>query len=192
MPARDLGECPLYFAPPLPPEVSHLLTAASAAGKPEQVELALLRANLLAPENPVVLVGLYRHYSRRQRLPEALQAAEQARLLSGRQLGLPDSPEEAGSPAPDHLWSEIGRRRHRAAFGLLRFHLLALRAAGILLLRLGEIAASRTRLARLAALDRDDQLGGARLLAVVEQFRPGTSPCRPAAIAPTTPSCIAH
>jgi hypothetical protein len=49
--------------------------------------------------------------------------------------------------------------------------LLALKAASIVLLRLGQIPASRARLIKLAGLDSRDQLGAAKLLEVVDEFQ---------------------
>lgn len=174
----DFSDCQLYFAEPLPLEAARLLNLAAheyskkGSGetryKDKDSELALLRAHLLAPENLTVLVGLYRYYYFQHRLPEALQITERAMQIAGRQLGLPNDWQEMNEVS-------IGNAA-TSSFGLLRFYLLALKAAGIVLLRLGEIAASRARLCKLAALDQRDLLGAARLLEVVDQFQPHASP----------------
>jgi len=52
----------------------------------------------------------------------------------------------------------------------MRFYLLAMKAASVVLLRLGQIDASRDRLIKLAGLDSRDQLGAAKLLEVVDAF----------------------
>lgn len=157
----DFDDCQLYFAEALPAEAEALLAAAAADGR-DGAETALLRAHLLAPEHLAVLVALYRHYFHRRRLDDALVVAERALQVSGRQLGLPAD------------WRELDQTcvgcAAASAFGRLRFHLLALKAAGVLLLRLGELDAARQRLHKLADLDRDDRLGAARLLAVVDEF----------------------
>jgi hypothetical protein len=57
------------------------------------------------------------------------------------------------------------------SFGLLRFYLLALKAASVVLLRLGQITESRARLIKLASLDSRDQLGAGKLLEVVDEFQ---------------------
>jgi hypothetical protein len=118
---------------------------------------------LLAPENLMVLVGLYRYYFDPHRLEDALVVAERAMQLAGRQLGLPND------------WQLLDESRLGSAaassFGLLRFYLLALKAASIVLLRLGQIPASRARLIKLAGLDSRDQLGAAKLLEVVDEFQ---------------------
>ncbi len=158
----DFSDCKLYFEEPLPAEAERLIAqAASEYGEPT-AELALLRAHLLAPENLMVLVGLYRYYFYQHRLDDALVVAERSMQLSGRHLGLP----------PDWQLLDETRLGPAAAnsFGLLRFYLLALKAASVVLLRLGRIAESRLRLIKLAALDRRDQLGAAKLLEVVDEF----------------------
>ena len=159
----DFNDCKLYFEDPLPAAAEALLALAAREYGEPSAELALLRAHLLAPDNLTVLVGLYRYYFYQHRLEDALQVAERALALSGRQLGLPDD------------WNQLDENRLGPAaansFGLLRFHLLALKAASVVLLRLGRIAASRARLIKLAALDSRDQLGAGKLLEVVDEFR---------------------
>ncbi|HNE15268.1 MAG TPA: hypothetical protein PLL39_04545, partial [Rhodocyclaceae bacterium] len=56
------------------------------------------------------------------------------------------------------------------SFGLLRFYLRALKAASVVLLRLGRIEESRARLHVLAAVDSRDQLGASKLLEVIATF----------------------
>ena len=111
----------------------------------------------------MVLVGLYRYYFYQHRLEDALVVAERSMQLSGRHLGLPAD------------WNQLDETRLGSAaansFGLLRFYLLALKAASVVLLRLGQIPASRARLIKLAALDSRDQLGAAKLLEVVDEFQ---------------------
>lgn len=158
----DFADDTLYFEEPLAAEAAALLVqAANAYGEPS-AELALLRAHLLAPDSLTVLVGIYRYYFYQHRLEDALQVAELAMQLSGRRLGLP-------------AWELIDEARLAAAaassFGMLRFYLLALKAASVVLLRLGRIADSRQRLGKLAALDSRDQLGAGKLLEVVDAFR---------------------
>ncbi len=160
----DFSDCKLYFEDPLPAAAEALIAEASREYGSPGAELALLRAHLLAPDNLTVLVGIYRYYFYQHRLEDALQVAELAMQLSGRQLGL---------PADLALLDEW---RRAASFGLLRFYLLALKAASVVLLRLGRIADSRPRLIKLAGLDSRDQLGAAKLLEVVDEFRsPDTS-----------------
>ncbi|UCV05167.1 hypothetical protein [Dechloromonas denitrificans] len=162
----DFSDCKLYFEDALPAEAERLIAqAASEYGEPA-AELSLLRAHMHAPENLSVLVGIYRYYFYQHRLEDALIVAERAMQLSGRHLGLPTD------------WNQLDETRLGSAaansFGLLRFYLLALKAASVVLLRLGRIAASRARLIKLASLDSRDQLGAAKLLEVVDEFQQQT------------------
>jgi len=164
----DFTDCTLYFEGPLPAEAERLIAQAGRDFGGPGAEQALLRARGLAPEHLAVLVGLYRTYCCQHRLEDALQVAEGAMEIAGRQLGLP----------PD--WRALNERWLASAaatsFGLLRFYLLALKAAGVVLLRLGQVSASRDRLTMIAALDRSDQLGASRLLQVVDAFRKPADP----------------
>lgn len=159
----DFSDCKLYFEEALPPEAERLIAQAAAEYGEASAELSLLRAHLLAPENLAVLVGLYRYYFYQHRLEDALVVAERAMQLSGRHLGLPTDWRKL---------DEIGLGVAAAnSFGLLRFYLLALKAASIVLLRLGQIPESRSRLIKLASLDSRDQLGAGKLLEVVDEFQ---------------------
>lgn len=161
----------LYFEETLPPEAEGLLIESSRHFATEQGEVLLLRAFLLAPDHLAILVELYRYYSAHQRLPEALRMAERAMQLAARRLDLPGD------------WQRLDDARLANAaissFGLLRFYLLALKSASVLLLRLGRVDASRLRLNKLAALDRRDQLGAARLLEALDAFVPRPSVATP-------------
>jgi len=159
----DFSDCKLYFEDELPAEAERLIAQAAAEYGDPAAELSLLRAHMLAPENLSVLVGLYRYYFYQHRLADALVVAERAMQLSGRHLGLPTD------------WNLLDETRLGSAaansFGLLRFYLLALKAASVVLLRLGQIADSRARLIKLASLDSRDQLGAGKLLEVVDEFQ---------------------
>ena len=163
----DFSDCKLYFEDALPAEAERLIAQAAEDYGDPAAELALLRANLLAPEHLTVLVSLYRYYFYQHRLEDALQVAERAMQLSGRHLGLPAN------------WEQLDETRLGIAaansFGLLRFYLLALKAASVVMLRLGDIDASRARLIKLAGLDIRDQLGAAKLLEVLTLL-PGHGP----------------
>lgn len=167
----DFSDCKLYFEDALPAEAERLIAQAAAEYGEASAELSLLRAHLIAPENLMVLVGLYRYYFYQHRLEDALVVAERAMQLSGRHLGLPTD------------WNLLDETRLGSAatnsFGLLRFYLLALKAASVVLLRLGRIPASRARLIKLAGLDSRDQLGAGKLLEVVDEFQSSTEPSAP-------------
>ena len=159
----DFSDCKLYFEDELPAEAERLIAQAASEYGEAGAELSLLRAHLLAPENLSVLVGIYRYYFYQHRLEDALVVAERAMQLSGRHLGLPTDwrlldETRLGSPAAN-------------SFGLLRFYLLALKAASVVLLRLGQITESRARLIKLSSLDSRDQLGAGKLLEVVDEFQ---------------------
>ena len=164
----DFSDCKLYFEDALPAEAERLIARAAAEYGDPEAEMSLLRAHLLAPENLSVLVGLYRYYFYQHRLEDALVVAERAMQLSGRHLGLPTD------------WNLLDETRLGSAaknsFGLLRFYLLALKAASVVLLRLGQISASRARLSKLAGLDSRDQLGAGKLLEVVNEFQQSDEP----------------
>jgi tetratricopeptide (TPR) repeat protein len=167
----DFSDCKLYFEDALPVEAERLIAQAAAEYGEASAELSLLRAHLLAPENLSVLVGIYRYYFYQHRLEDALVVAERAMQLSGRHLGLPTD------------WRLLDETRLGSAaansFGLLRFYLLALKAASVVLLRLGQIAESRARLIKLASLDSRDQLGAGKLLEVVDEFQSTTEEASP-------------
>ncbi len=167
----DFSDCKLYFEDALPAEAERLIAQAASEYGEASAELSLLRAHLLAPENLSVLVGLYRYYFYQHRLEDALVVAERAMQLSGRELGLPTD------------WRLLDETRLGSAaansFGLLRFYLLALKAASVVLLRLGQISESRARLIKVASLDSRDQLGAGKLLEVVDEFQSTAEPIAP-------------
>lgn len=160
----DFSDCQLYFEEALPEHARAGVEAASRDYGSAEAEMALLRAHLWAPEHLEVLVALYRYYFYQHRLAETLVVAERTLQLTARRLELP--PE----------WSRLNEQNLAVAaglsFGLLRFHLMALKASAVVLLRLGRTAEARERLLKLKSLDSRDQLGVARLLEVVDQFQP--------------------
>jgi tetratricopeptide (TPR) repeat protein len=156
----EFNEHSLYFDPPLPARVEALLNEAAEAYASGAAELPLLRAYVLAPGNLTVLVALYRYFYYQQRLDEALKVAEQARIAAGSALGFPAD------------WSRLDLRylsnAVRQSMGLVRFCLLALKAEGFLLLRMGELEQGRSRLQKVRELDDADRLGAGALLAVCD------------------------
>lgn len=160
----DFSDCQLYFEEPMPSEAANLLAQASSEYGDAGAELALLRAHLLAPENLTVLVGIYRYYFYQHRLDDALIVAERALAVAATQLRL-------NTDWRYMTHAHLGDAAQRS-FGLLRFYLIALKAASVVLLRLGRFAAARERLQKLAELDSNDRLGVARLLEVVNEFQP--------------------
>ena len=159
----DFSDCKLYFEDALPAEAERLIAHASANYGSPDAEMALLRANLIAPEHLTVLVSLYRYYFYQHRLDDVLVVADHAKRIAARHLGIPAD------------WRKIDEARIGTAaaisFGLLRFYLLAIKAESVVLLRLGRIGESRDRLIQLAALDSRDRLGAAKLLEIVDEFQ---------------------
>jgi len=159
----DFTDCNLYFEDALPAEAEALLDQASAEYGEPGAETALLGAYALAPRNLTVLVGLYRFYFYQHRMEDALHVADQAMSVSGSTLGLPAdwrhlTPACVAAAAADRQ------------FALLRFYLLALKAASIVLLRLRRIDEAKARLKMIATLDSKDHLDSAKLLEVIAEF----------------------
>jgi hypothetical protein len=150
----------LYFDEPMEAKVRTLIAAASERYGEGAAELPLLEAYALAPESLTVLVALYRFYYYQHRLTEAVGIADLALGITARHLGLPKD------------WRRLeGSHIARAAsnsMSLLRFHLLCLKAAAYLKLRLGKEDEGKQMLRKLLELDSHDRLGARQLLNVVE------------------------
>ena len=159
MDLHDFDSVSLYFDDACPPEVLGLLDMAARSCIEGEGELPLLQAYLHAPEQLVVLVGLYRYYFYKHRLAEADLVARRAMAVSGRRLGLPDDWQQMDQIA---LADAASR-----SMGLLRFWLLALKARAVLALREGRTVVGQQMLEKLAILDQHDRLGASALLTVV-------------------------
>jgi hypothetical protein len=159
MDLMDFDQPSLYFDDPLAPEIEHLLHQAALSYGKAQAEALLLRAYFLAPEQLVVLVALYRYYFYQHRPEDALMVADRALSVAARRLDLPADWQRL---QPEHVGHAVLR-----SMGLLRFHLMVLKAAAYLHLRQGDHATGRAMLEKLAALDSHDRLGGKALLDVV-------------------------
>lgn len=163
----EFSDCKLYFEEPLPAAAEELIEAAARDYGTTEGERSLLYAHLMAPDHLTVLVGLYRYYFYQHRLGEALLVANRSMQLAAERLQLPAD------------WRALDEQNLGVAaslsFGLLRFYLLAMKAASVVLLRLGRTDEARERLIKLAFLDSRDQLGAAKLLEVVDEFRPAES-----------------
>ena len=134
-------------------------TDASPAARRPRKELALLRAFLYAPDSLTVL----------DLACTAITLSAPPGRSAGRGLPrhAPGQPRLGISDDWRRL-DEHGLGGRRAPFGLLRFYLLALKAAGVVLLRLGDIDNARDHLEQLAALDQRDQLGASALLDIID------------------------
>ena len=86
----DFSDCKLYFEDELPAAAELLIAQAAQDYGDPTAELALLRANLLAPEHLTVLVSLYRYYFYQHRLNDVLIVADHAMRISAHHLGIPN------------------------------------------------------------------------------------------------------
>ena len=161
MDLQDFDGAGLYFDEPQDAAVAACLRSAAEQYAEGNGEAPLLAALALAPADLSVLVGLYRFYYYQHRYADALQIAERVMATVGPRLGLPvdwralAATQLAGAAARGH--------------GLLRFHLLALKGAGYLNLRLGRFEQGKAMLAQVVELDADDRLGARLLLGVLAE-----------------------
>ena len=179
MDLQDFGGTGLYFDEPRTPRVVVLLDAASAQYATGTAEQPLLAAQALAPGDLSVLVGLYRFYFYQHRHADALRIAEQVLEVVAPRLGLPTA------------WGELDADGLACvppeAIGLLRFHLLALKGAGYLSLRLGLFGQGKAMLSKVAELDADNRLGAHLLLEVLAANSAAIFTFPPAATVETRP-----
>ncbi|HSD36048.1 MAG TPA: hypothetical protein VLC92_00985 [Rhodocyclaceae bacterium] len=122
--------------------------------------LALLeQAHVIAPRHPATLIALYRFHFYGNRLPEARDVALRALDMALAALGLPSR------------WQDV---EADACFTLLeplpRFFLFTLKGYAYLSLRLGELDAGREAIAKLDALDPQDEVGYRVLDAVLARM----------------------
>jgi tetratricopeptide (TPR) repeat protein len=161
MDLQDFEAQALYFEDPLPECVETLLQEAAAAYGSEDAERRLLQAYFLEPGHLTVLVALYRYFYYRHRYQDALLVAERAMAVSGSRLGLRTAWQDLTLPS---LGPGILR-----SMTLTRFYLMALKGAGYLLLRSGDIRAGLARLEKVTELDTDDRLGVRALVQVARR-----------------------
>lgn len=159
MDLQDFNGEGLYFDDPADPQVDAWLAAAAEQYAEGNAEQPLLAAQRLAPDNLTVLVGLYRFYYYQHRYADALAIAERVMAVVGPRLGLPAHWRQLDQAA---LVTAAAR-----GFGLLRFHLLALKGAGYLSLRLGRFEQGKAMLVKVAELDQGNRLGARLLLDVL-------------------------
>lgn len=117
---------------------------------------ALMRAQMLAPQHPAVLIALYRHHFYGHRLAAARDVARRALLAGAQALGLPA------------VWREVPRQPLAGAKenAAVRFYLFTLKGYAYLSLRLDDDVEARDALTLLRHLDPDDAVGGALVEAV--------------------------
>jgi tetratricopeptide (TPR) repeat protein len=139
----------------------HLRLAASSYRDDDLAEAHLWQAKAAAPDHPAVLIGLYRFYFYKNRLPEALSIARACLEKSAKDNRLPLD------------WREV--RPSDAAFGdfgaaLPRFYLFTLKGYAYLNMRLGHIEEAQAVIAKLLELDSSDKVGANILLGVLERM----------------------
>jgi hypothetical protein len=161
MDLHDFDTTSLYFDEPCPARVEALIAEAAEAYASGEGELPLLRAYLLAPEQLVVLVGMYRYYFYQHRLADADLVAKRAMTVSGERLGFP-----ADWRHLDALGLGSGIRQ---SMGLARFWLMSLKARAILALREGRLVQARAMLDKLRELDEMDRLGVQPLIDLLDR-----------------------
>lgn len=159
---KELDGAGCYFEEELTDEVRQLLDdAAESYGNEERAELLLQQAMIKAPKSLTVMVALYRFYFYRHRLDETLEVAARAMRLSGSALGL------------NCDWPELKLKDFdRQAAGKVttgRFYLFALKGAGYINMRLGELELGTAQLRKVSELDPEDRLGASVLLKVAEE-----------------------
>lgn len=158
MDLQDFEGQDMYFNEPLPDKVAGLIDRAAELYAEGEAEKPLLRAFFLAPENLMVHVALYRFYYYQHRYQDALFIAGKAMAVAGNELNLPQD------------WRDLERGHLGVAsmqsMGMLRFYLLALKGAGYLNLRLGNIETAIGILSKLVALDEKNRLGCEMLLEI--------------------------
>ncbi|MGD8568745.1 MAG: hypothetical protein PVJ39_11690 [Gammaproteobacteria bacterium] len=152
----DFSESSLYFDEPLADWASQLIDQAAAQYGEENVEPFLLEAYDIAPEHLTVLVALYRYYYYQHRLDDALEVAHKALAVSGHRLRFPS---DWGQLSNEHIGAGA-----LVSMGMVRFYLLALKAAGYLNLRLQRWEPALDMLTKVSELDETDRLGVAPLL----------------------------
>ncbi len=151
----------LYFDEPLDENVERLLKAAGEQYGTPEAELMLLQSYLMAPQHLTVLVALYRFYFYQHRHGDALVVADRALEVSANMLDFPSNWRYLSLP-------DVGAGAMKS-MGLVRFYLLALKAAGYLYLRVGDRDKGIAMLSKVTELDESDRLGAGALLDVVSQ-----------------------
>jgi tetratricopeptide (TPR) repeat protein len=161
MDLQDFEGQDLYFNAPLTDKVAELINRAAELYGEGEAEKPLLRAFFLEPEHHMVHVALYRFYYYQHRYQDALFIADKAMAVARRELNLPED------------WRDLERGHLGVAsmqsMGMLRFYLLALKGAGYLNLRLGNIEAAIEILSKLVALDEKNRLGAEMLLSIAKE-----------------------
>jgi tetratricopeptide (TPR) repeat protein len=139
----------------------HLKEAAASYHQDDTAESHLLAALDMAPDHPAALIGLYRFYFYKGRLPEALDVACICLGKASRELRLPSD------------WRFVGC--DDADFGsyaavLPRFFMFALKGYAYLQMRIGALDEGRAAVAKLLALDPSDKINAGLLVSVADRL----------------------
>ena len=153
----------MYFEESLSDVVKELLDGAADAYGEGDAEKPLLKAFYLSPHSLTVLVALYRYYYYQHRYEDALAAADSSLRLASTRLGFPSDWREMNLTSLGYGVME--------SMTLVRFYLLALKGAGYLSLRLGQIECGVEMLEKVLELDSKDRLGVSVLLNTVENYQ---------------------
>lgn len=153
----------MYFNEQIDTQVSTLLEKSASAYGSKRSEVCLIKAIALAPQSLTVQVALYRFYYYQHRYQDALDVAMESMKQTADLLEF-----KVGWELLDINILGIGVFK---SMTLVRFYLLALKGAGYLNLRLGNLDEGVAMLNKVASLDKHDRLGSSSLLQVVERYR---------------------
>ncbi len=143
----------------LPPAAKdHLWQAGLSYHLDDVAEAHLREAEALAPGHAAVLIGLYRFYFYKGRLPDALAIAKQCLEKAARENRLAtDWRNVSAGDAPFGRYEEM----------LPRFFLFTLKGYAYLQMRLGDLDEGRAAVTKLLELDPSDKIGARVLLDVL-------------------------
>jgi tetratricopeptide (TPR) repeat protein len=157
----DYETSDLYFDDPMSAEDEALLHQAANLYPSPETEKILLDLHQRMADNLTIIVALYRFYYYRHRYQDALGIADKALDVAARQLDL-----RVEWP---QLSEELLGHGVMVSMGLIRFYMLALKAAAYLYMRIGEIEKAHARLKKIVSLDPADQFGAGFLFKMAEK-----------------------
>jgi len=156
MDLQDFEGQKLYFDDEVPSDVEQLIQSASEQYSKGGAEICLDKAYALAPTNLTVLVALYRFYYYQYRYQDALRIAYESMAAVAGEIDFPAHWRELN-------FSDLANGVLHS-FTIVRFYLLALKGAGYLNLRMGDIQEGVAMLNKVIELDSNDRLGARVLL----------------------------
>lgn len=162
MDLHDFSGTKMYFEEDIPKAASLLLSLASKEYAEDKTEAYLLKAYFSAPTSFTVIVALYRYYFYEHQFENALIAAHKAMQLAANRLELTLNWQQLNLTA-------LGYAVMRS-MEMVRFYLLALKGAGYLNLRAGNLEEGVHMLEKVKELDEQDRLGAASLLKTMRHY----------------------